>query len=604
LFVLHALTRETKQQSGATRPNAGFRVEGDLHPPARDSAFLQPSQSAAGAVATHGTRGDLQRKTAAMQRSLGNQAVVHMLDSSLQSHHTAPFDAVSPGVLQRKCACDGSGDSDGECAECKEASDGALQRWAAQRESASAVPPIIHEVLRSSGQPLDAPTRAFFEPRFGRDFSEVRIHTDARAAESARVVSALAYTVGRDVVFAPGMYAPADRDGRQLLAHELSHVLQQNAKNRLQRGGLETGLRRKLAGCPQDAQEEPDHSGTCPEIDRERDELERYSMTGATLATIAPNECYLLWNFASGGSEFRAPGLNDVADLLWIDPTLTLLVTGYSDCKGSAALNAGLRINRASVMKDHFVKELGVDRERIVVETVPATQYVTTNLTSEGRARNRSVAIQVLSPGLPERKRAEEIPERCRPRYETTFGPSNANCDQYRSSLAKGFLSWTYRHNAICACENTPNDVPNNCVRKCLQVKLVSFLSGLNAGGAVQGTCLDTIGILDPLCPEPYCSDLYAHHEECYRECCCDREFIGYPAFLAMCEVPVFPCSLVGATIRWFNSCMAGAGGEVLDRVPQVYGTIQKIRRGHVETGEESVTYNPESGAVISRRKK
>jgi hypothetical protein len=82
-------------------------------------------------------------------------------------------------------------------------------------------------VLRSSGQPLDPATRAFMEPRFGHDFSAVRVHTDARAAESARAVNALAYTVGRDVTFGPGQYAPATSAGRRLIAHELAHVVQQ-----------------------------------------------------------------------------------------------------------------------------------------------------------------------------------------------------------------------------------------------------------------------------------------------------------------------------------------------------------------------------------------
>ena len=62
------------------------------------------------------------------------------------------------------------------------------------------MPSIVHEVLRSPGQPLDATTRGFMEPRFGYDFRAVRVHTDSQAAESARAVNALAYTVGRDVV--------------------------------------------------------------------------------------------------------------------------------------------------------------------------------------------------------------------------------------------------------------------------------------------------------------------------------------------------------------------------------------------------------------------
>jgi hypothetical protein len=95
----------------------------------------------------------------------------------------------------------------------------------------SGVPPIVHDVLRSTGQPLDAATRAFMEPRFDHDFSQVRVHTDARAAESARAVDALAYTVGRGVVFGAGRYAPETQIGKVLLAHELTHIVQQRYVN-------------------------------------------------------------------------------------------------------------------------------------------------------------------------------------------------------------------------------------------------------------------------------------------------------------------------------------------------------------------------------------
>jgi Domain of unknown function (DUF4157) len=88
-------------------------------------------------------------------------------------------------------------------------------------------PEVVHEVLRSPGRPLNNSTRGFMESRFGHDFSQVRVHTDSRAAESARSVNAAAYTVGRDVVFGAGQYAPTSDAGRKLLAHELVHTIQQ-----------------------------------------------------------------------------------------------------------------------------------------------------------------------------------------------------------------------------------------------------------------------------------------------------------------------------------------------------------------------------------------
>ncbi len=84
-----------------------------------------------------------------------------------------------------------------------------------------------HDLIPSSGQPLDAATRSFMEPRFGHDFSRVRVHSDAEAAAAARAVAARAYTVGSDVVFAQGQYQPRQEPGRRLIAHELAHVVQQ-----------------------------------------------------------------------------------------------------------------------------------------------------------------------------------------------------------------------------------------------------------------------------------------------------------------------------------------------------------------------------------------
>jgi uncharacterized protein DUF4157 len=94
-------------------------------------------------------------------------------------------------------------------------------------DAQGAAPEIVEEVLHSPGQLLDRSTRAFMEPRLDFDFSKVRIHTGARAAESARSVHALAYAVGQDIVFGEGQYAPDSDRGRQLLAHELTHVAQQ-----------------------------------------------------------------------------------------------------------------------------------------------------------------------------------------------------------------------------------------------------------------------------------------------------------------------------------------------------------------------------------------
>ncbi|MEQ1907480.1 MAG: DUF4157 domain-containing protein [Vicinamibacterales bacterium] len=104
-----------------------------------------------------------------------------------------------------------------------------LQRAPHDGRALGAAPAQVDDTLRSNGQPLDAPTRSVMEDRLGFDFGHVRVHTDSQAAESARGVRARAYTVGSNVVFGAGEYAPTSKEGRRLIAHELTHVRQQTA---------------------------------------------------------------------------------------------------------------------------------------------------------------------------------------------------------------------------------------------------------------------------------------------------------------------------------------------------------------------------------------
>ncbi len=139
--------------------------------------------------------------------------------------------AIAPSAdrtIQRACACGGQA-GPGACAACAEARGPSAERAAEPARPTGSVPPIVHDVLRSPGQALDADTRSFMEPRLGRDLGHVRVHTGAEAARSAQAVDALAYTVGNDIVFGEGRYAPGSSAGRGILAHELAHTIQQGA---------------------------------------------------------------------------------------------------------------------------------------------------------------------------------------------------------------------------------------------------------------------------------------------------------------------------------------------------------------------------------------
>lgn len=139
---------------------------------------------------------------------------------------SAPFG----GLLQRKCAgCGNHTIAGGGCSDCKKKDP--LRRKETSSSEVQGVPSIVHNVLGSPGQPLETSARTFFDTRFGHDFSGVRIHADSEAAESARAVNALAYTVGQQVVFGAGQFRPESNSGKQLLAHELAHVVQQQNSN-------------------------------------------------------------------------------------------------------------------------------------------------------------------------------------------------------------------------------------------------------------------------------------------------------------------------------------------------------------------------------------
>lgn len=155
-----------------------------------------------------------------------------------------------------------------------------LQRQASSAAAVDAAPPVVHDVLQTPGQPLDASTRGFMEQRFGHDFGKVRVHTDSRAAESAQAVNAVAYTVGRDVVFGAGQYAPHNREGQRLLAHELTHVVQQAGSDGVVAGLLTMGAIPSGAGLVQRSERDPDELAAKAKEDEALKERARRALKG------------------------------------------------------------------------------------------------------------------------------------------------------------------------------------------------------------------------------------------------------------------------------------------------------------------------------------
>jgi hypothetical protein len=180
-----------------------------------------------------------------LQQMVGNQAMQEFLRSGYIQAKLAisnpddpeerEADQVAYTIMRKAagvpssspCSCSGEGEM---CEECQQKQfQPTISRRATAPSAPSHAPRIVSDVLRSPGHPLDSAARAFFEPRFGHDFSHVRVHTDSPAVESARSINAHAYAAGPHIAFDSGQYAPESTSGRTLLAHELTHVLHQTA---------------------------------------------------------------------------------------------------------------------------------------------------------------------------------------------------------------------------------------------------------------------------------------------------------------------------------------------------------------------------------------
>lgn len=166
------------------------------------------------------------------------------MNSRFKSKHwEAPtYAPAHTGVLQRKCACGSSPGISGECDSCRE-----------NRLRRSEVPQVVRDVLHSPGHPLDAPAQSFFAGRFGHDFSHIRVHADSVASVSAASIGARAYTVGNHIAFAGGQYSPNSVDGRRLLAHELTHAVQQQGGGASQLQVVDSAMHEREADQASDA---------------------------------------------------------------------------------------------------------------------------------------------------------------------------------------------------------------------------------------------------------------------------------------------------------------------------------------------------------------
>jgi outer membrane protein OmpA-like peptidoglycan-associated protein len=225
----------------------------------------------------------------------------------------------APAIVQRRCK------------ECEE-EDKKLQGKAEGGGGLRVSPDVESQIagLKGAGRPLPASVRSYFEPRFGQDFGQVRLHTGSAAAASARSLGALAYTVGPHIVFGAGQYRPEAHDGRRVLAHELTHVVQQSrgGGRSLQRLVCEAGTLRDTR-CS-DAQGAGHPSG----FSVEPFDLDSPRLNSVHAASVA--RFVATWRAAGGTDDVE--------------------VHGYASCDGPGDRNVQLSCNRAESVKAELVK--------------------------------------------------------------------------------------------------------------------------------------------------------------------------------------------------------------------------------------------------------
>ncbi len=262
--------------------------------------------------------------------------------------------------------------------------------------------PIVQDVLNSGGgQPLDTTTRAFMEPRFGHDFSKVRVHTDNQAAESARAVNAQAYTVGRELVFEQGHYAPETSEGRKLLAHELTHVVQQC-------GSQSTSLQTLFIGEKHPPQLQRSPSAPA-ETEREWANTHPGKVFQVAVKDEPASDEFMLWNYRVGEVTMRdehREKMRSVATRWKVElekrPELRIKVIGSASGSGSFAINNRLALARAEDMRT-FLQQQGIPGDRIEEVGVGSSEPIADENApdetgQENKARNRRIEVFLYVP--------------------------------------------------------------------------------------------------------------------------------------------------------------------------------------------------------------
>ena len=190
-----------------------------------------------------------------------------------------------------------------------------LQSKSKSNETVAATPSLESQInsLKGGGQPLDPPVRSFFEPRFGADFGQVRVHADDRGDRATQSVNARAFALGNDIAFQKEEYRPGSREGRELLAHELTHVIQQ--------GGLASSHQLPATtGAPWPFQQTALNGNTSVKKHKLNQTIQHFTSSSAIIQRTTSKNGFIEWIDPSGRKSSTWLHIGSRADWLTILP--------------------------------------------------------------------------------------------------------------------------------------------------------------------------------------------------------------------------------------------------------------------------------------------
>ncbi|MEM7427981.1 MAG: DUF4157 domain-containing protein [Pseudomonadota bacterium] len=334
------------------------------------------------------------------------------------------------------------------CADCEEET---VRRKSADSAANPATPDIFKAITRlGSGSPLPSSERNFFEPRFGRDFSNVRVHTDQRAGGAAQAINARAFTLGNNVAFGAGQFRPGTSPGRRLLAHELTHVVQQPSTHNevIRREITEDSIRGGDFYSTNCGWVDAGHSNpgdariliaqvreASQRVGRREDRLTR-TVAAERTPLVREDDCDATYErdeardshaeaplmetteHASGAVETILGGFGvDSPDASKFDALIAAVadahaawetfkarsfsveVLGFGDCIGNEEGNNVLRLGRAFKVSSALAKH-GLQVTASLGHEM--TEYLASNATREGRKKNRGALIRFIPQVTPE----------------------------------------------------------------------------------------------------------------------------------------------------------------------------------------------------------